>query len=166
MVAHRSPDVLFPAVTWTYAAAAVTVLGSGGSPALQPRVRLTPAVDGIWRLSVPNTCQSFEPGKSQPRVHRAGSPQPGQPVRGRVFLADLLDPELKRCVAGQGAVDRAGYGRHYWGVAAPVAGCSELGEPAAVSDALRRADELARTDPLTPVHRSYHPRLIDARIAA
>jgi hypothetical protein len=80
MVAHRSPDVLFPAVTWTYVAAAVTVLGSGGSPALQPRVRLTPAIDGFRRLSVPNTCQSFEPGKSQPRAHRAGSPQPGQPV--------------------------------------------------------------------------------------
>jgi hypothetical protein len=61
MVAHRSPDVLFPAVTWTYVAAAVIVLGSGGSPALQPRVRLTPAVDGFWRLSVSNTCQSFEP---------------------------------------------------------------------------------------------------------
>jgi pimeloyl-ACP methyl ester carboxylesterase len=46
MVAQRSPDVLFPAVTWTYVGAAVTVPGSGESPALQPRVRLTPAVDG------------------------------------------------------------------------------------------------------------------------
>ena len=30
-----------------------------------------------------------------------------------------------------------------------MAGCNELGEPAAVSDALRRADELGRTDPST-----------------
>ena len=158
MVAHRSPDVLFPAVTWTYVAAAETVPGSGRSPALQLRVRLTPAVDGFWRLSVPNTCQSLSPGRASHASIGPARLSQGSPYRGRVFLADLLDPELRRCVLGLGAVDRAGYGGDYfWGSLPPVAGCSELSEPAAVSDALRRADELARTDPLRPVRRSYHP---------
>ena len=91
MVAHRRPDVLFPAVTWSYVAAAVAVPGSGGSPALQLRVRLTPAVDGFWRLSVPNTCQSFEPGKSSHASIGSARLSHGSQYRGQVFLAELLD---------------------------------------------------------------------------
>jgi hypothetical protein len=58
MVADIGPGMVFPTLTWAYATAAETDPGSCGSPR-QMGVRLTPAVDGYRRPSVPNTCQSI-----------------------------------------------------------------------------------------------------------
>jgi hypothetical protein len=55
MVAHPDPDVLIPALTWSYVAAPVTVHALWGKPTLHPGLRLIPAVDGSGGVRVVGT---------------------------------------------------------------------------------------------------------------